>query len=177
MCADARKGTNTAHLHVASDLPLFRRLRIAMATPITNRKGFMLKPQKAHTLRAFLSSSFLFSPSQKSLLSRWAYSSFIMDPLCTGSPLFPGFARLSKCSCSWSQWEYRVFVFQLFRSAGSLWWNHPIQWLFSVLEYLGGVRSITAGLALLPYYRQKSFGAFSVSQNFKALGHEVCYIL
>lgn len=98
-----------------------KRLGIAMATPITNCEGFILNPKKVQALRALLSSSsFPFFPSQKSLQSRWAYSSVITASLCTGSPLFLGFTRLSKCSCSCSRWEYQVFAFQLLKSAGSL---------------------------------------------------------
>lgn len=38
-----------------------KRLRITMATPITRCEGFRLKPPKVRTLRAFLSSSPIFS--------------------------------------------------------------------------------------------------------------------
>lgn len=62
MCADTRVGTTLLVCMLLQIYLYLERFRIAMATPATNYRGFMLKPKKTHTLRAFLSSSFLFSP-------------------------------------------------------------------------------------------------------------------
>lgn len=147
-----------------------KRLRITMATSITCCEGFRLKPQKVCTLRAF-SLPLLFSPPQKSRLSRWACSSFIMAPLCAGSPLFLGFVRLSKCSCFWGQGPYQVIVSQLLRSA----MKSPS----SVAEHLGGVRPVTAGCALLCLGKaltaaRKALVHFLCAKTFRVLGEKLC---
>lgn len=67
------------------------RLRIAMATPVTNWRIRAKTHKGSHFegFSLFLSVFLIFSSSQESLLSRWAYSSFTMDPLYTPSSLFP----------------------------------------------------------------------------------------
>lgn len=121
------------------------RLRIAMATPITNCKEYMLKPRSAHTLRAFLSSSYFlhrrnpFWADGPTAALSWTLC--VLGALC--SLALGGWANAAARGVSGN-------IRCLFsRYSESLQWNHPVQWLFLVPGYLGGVRSETAGLALL----------------------------
>lgn len=111
------------------------RLRIAMATPVTNWR-IRAKTHKGSHFEGFslFLSVFPIFPHHRNRF--WADGPIAALPwtLCILQALcFPSLVMLRKRSCYWSQWEYQVFVFHLLRlRTGPLLWHCPVQRLFSV---------------------------------------------
>jgi len=184
MYADAREGTNAAHF-VASDLPLFRKVQDCYGNPNHKLQRIHAKTQKGSHFKGFslVLSLFLIFSITEITFEQMGLKQLYHGPFVYWEPFVPWLREAEQTQLLLESVGISGVCFPVSQFSRILVMKSqsPVAIFSSRIYWWGEGYNCLSCIALFgkafSYYSQKSFGAFSVCQNFRALGDECCWIL